>query len=113
MTQDRILTLPEAAQIAREPEQTIRDWIIGKDGGPKLVVIPRGKINSKGPKNAKVRESVLWAYFKLREDWGAELLATAKARDEWTPEPRKTRAAVERSRGELGSMKEILGRAAR
>jgi hypothetical protein len=105
---DRILTLPEAAKIARVTEQKVLDWINGKDGGPSLAVFGTGKVSRKGPRDARIRESVLWAYFGLREQWTAELLATAKARDEWTPDPRKTRAAVERSRGELGSMKEIL-----
>ena len=107
MSDDRILTVDEAATLAQVSIETIRRWIMATHPEPRLEAFSPGKLSRsrKGRKDYRIRESVLWAYFAARET----ALSEAHAQAEWQPLPKPIRPPARAGQGicTLPSLKEI------
>jgi hypothetical protein len=97
VTDERILTIPEAAEFARVDEKTIKRWI---DQGLRHMITAKS-VGLRGPRKIIIRQSQLIAFIEAHEHHGPRH-APAKVHDEVhdgvqdRPQPVKARAAAAR-----------------
>lgn len=105
---DRVLTIAEAAEIARVTPGAVRRWIMEVPPSPRLRAMPVGAVPKSrlGCCEYRIRHGWLMAFLEAR----ADALALAHARAEFQPESKAAKAkACRGGRGAMATLKEITG----